>query len=52
MKKDLQEGTTLPGTNMEVENGPLEGIFHYKQVVFHFHFNSRESSRKKSQMRN
>ena len=29
---------TLPGTNMEVENGPeWKTIFHYKQVVFHFH---------------
>ena len=30
---------------MEVENGPLEDHeIHYKQVVFHFHVSSRESS--------
>ena len=29
---------------MEVENGPeRKTIFHYKQVVFHFHVSSRES---------
>ena len=32
------EQCTLPGTNMEMENGPeRKTIFHYKLVVFHFH---------------
>ena len=36
--------STLPRTNMEVENGPgRKTIFHYKQVVFHFHVNCKES---------
>ena len=33
-KRFISETNTLPGTNMEVENGPLEDHeIHYKQVV-------------------
>ena len=40
---------TLPGTNMEVDNGPERKTMKsttniYKQVVFHFHVSSRESN--------
>ena len=32
----------LPELFMEVENGPLDDHFLYKQVVFHFHYYFKE----------